>query len=259
MPKVDFAILKQKKFGLPVWAWALVLALGLYLVYRHSKNAAPAAAAAAAPTDTSGTSSAGDLMSSGTTNAGNATGVDTTVPGEAFPDNKVSTAAHDFIDTVNAAADAARQNDTAQNTDTTATNGTATGADIGLTHIAGDYWWDTVNRKLVKVPGSGGKTKKPNTVKAGGKKAKVPQKKSVIKRVLPHPPQLPKHKTIPKPAAHQVPLTRTQKKAVTRAQGSASGGRPKPPPKKAVAVHRTIRPPVRRPPKRQAIKKRGRG
>lgn len=252
MPKVDFTILKKKKMGLPVWAWALILALGLYLVYRHSKNTA-GATAASAPDTSAALTNAGDLMSSGSTNAGNTQNplgnADLGDNGLQNNIDAVKGQVQDLSDALGVdAANLAGSHDAAQNQDTTANDGTdSNSAALGLTHIAGDYWWDPDTHRLIKIPGSGGqktgtgKKKVPNTTKAGGKRKKIKAKAPVKKRLHPKQPKFIKPRIMPKPAPHQVPLTAAQRRAIDAHHHPA----PKPPPKKKTAVHKTIRPPVR--------------
>src|SRR4029077_5936282 len=218
MPKIDLTILKKKTGPLPNWAWALLLALVLYLVYRHSKNNPSTPSALAPDTSGVGSSNAGDLTSNGASNAVNQDAGVAVGPSEGFPDAGITSDFQDFMSQLEKNALAGNL-DASQNQDTTAETAIAASAALGLTHIAGAYWWDPDTHKLVKIPGSGGTTKGsgkkkvPNTTKAGGKKKKIKPKPHSVKK-LKSAPKLVKKKVTPKPAPHQVPLTASQRRAI---------------------------------------------
>lgn len=267
MPKFDFKILAKKKGPLPVWAWALIVAGLIYMLYRHFQSAggtstnssggSPSAMDVGTSPSDNISPAPGDLLNNGAGNSGN---------GLEFGDRNIASSVNDFVDQTlaDAAARVAAANDAAQGTDPVAsgTDTTQAGADLGLTHISGPYWWDSVNRKLVKIPGSGGAKKGsgqkvvPNTQKAGGAKTKPGKpKKNRHTRVKqtggkprwiqvgknkPSPPKDKPHtvkgRVLPK--AQSPRLTKAQLAAINRAHHPA----PKQPPKKNVGAQRTIRP-----------------
>lgn len=211
--------------------------------------------------DTGSTSQAapGDFLGNGAGNAANDTG---TATGTEFGDRNIASSIGDFVDQVLAQQSdkVAAANDAAQGTDlgNAAGDTTQAGADLGLTHISGPWWWDSVNRKLIKIPGSGGAKKGtgkkvvPNTKKAGGKKTKPgkPKQDKATRTRIRGPKVKPQHQTKPKPhpvKAKVLPqpktprLTAAQRNAIDRAHHPA----PKPPPKKITKAHKVIKPPVR--------------
>lgn len=53
----SLAFLKEKKFGLPVWAWAIVVSLVLFLLYKHFKGSSSSSTGTTSSTPTTDTSS----------------------------------------------------------------------------------------------------------------------------------------------------------------------------------------------------------
>jgi hypothetical protein len=261
---IDFKVLAKKKGPLPVWAWALISAVLVYMLYRHFQSSGGGSSSqssgtpSAMDTGTTSQQAPGDLLSSGVGNAANdptATGA-----GLEFGDRNIASSVNDFVDQLLAqeSSRVAAANDASQGTNLTSAAGDTTqqGADLGLTHISGPWWWDSVNRKLVKIPGSGGSKKGsgkkvvPNTKKAGGKKTKPGKPKTnhatrVVSRgprnggfsQVRGKPKLTKNKTIPQ---RQTPrLTTSELKAINRAHQPA----PRPVVKKSTRIHKVIRPP----------------
>jgi len=245
--KINVAILKKKYGPLPVWAWAILLAGVIFLLYRHARNSAGASSSPmTVGTDTAPTAP-GDMSSQTPGNAGD---VPTTDPG--------------IFDTgglgggFSGGGDLGSSIDSGQGSDTS--SGNDTGATPGLTHISGDYWWDSDSHKLVKIPGSGGTKKgsgkkktpkskhntggrqlaKPKSKAAKAARARVHQrqpKNPVANRSSHSPKPITKKKVTPGRQNHTVPLTRTQRAAIDRAHHPT--GHPQP--IKKTPVRRTVK------------------